>query len=126
MRALRFGAVVTLVLVGVYFVLRFAAARCSGVQCDKYIWPSLALPLGVLVLVAITGWLAIATARREGSSWFVPLIVSGVLGVLGPVAAVAVLRDQPDAVVGVATALFLVTPIAALVYSFRKSPSPHP
>lgn len=126
MRALRASAVAALALLGIYFGLRFAGAACSGAGCDAYVWPSLALPVGVVVLVAVTGWLAMASARRQGSSWFVPLIVCTALGVFGPMGAVAVFRDSPDAVVAVATAFLLVTPVAALAYSFRKSPSPHP
>ncbi len=126
MRALRVSAVASVALLGVYFVLRFAATACSGAQCDAFIWPSLAVPVGVVVLVAVTGWLAIAAARRDGSSWVVPLIVCTVLAVLGPMAAAAVFRDEPDAVVAVATVLFLLTPVAALAYSFRRSPSPRP
>lgn len=126
MRALRVSAIAALALLGIYFGLRAAATACSGAGCDAYVWPSLALPVGVVVMVAVTGWLAMASARRQGSSWFVPLIGCTGLGVLGPVAAVAVFRDRPDAVVAVATALFLVTPVAALAYSFRKSPSRHP
>jgi hypothetical protein len=49
-----------------------------------------------------------------------------VRGLSGPIEAVIAVRDQPDAVVSVATVLFLLTPIAALVYSFRTSPSPLP
>jgi hypothetical protein len=125
-RALRVCAVAALFLLGVYFVLRFAASRCSGAQCDSYIWPSLLFPIGVLLLVAITGWLAVSSARQVGRTWMVPLIATTVLGVAGPVVAVIVFRDQPDAVVAVATVLFLPTPLAALLYSFRTSPSPLP
>lgn len=126
MRALRVCAVAALLLPGVYFILRFAASRCSGAQCDAYIWPSLLVPIGVLVLVAITGWLAVFSARKDGRTWMVPLIATTVLGVAGPVVAVIVFRDQPDAVIAVATVLLLLTPLAALLYSFRTSPSPLP
>lgn len=126
MRGLRLSAVAALLLLGVYFVLRFTAARCAGAQCDAYIWPSLILPIGVLLMVGNTGRLAIADARRRGPSWVAPLVATTVLGVAGPVAAVAVFRDQPDVVVAVATVLFLLTPLAALGYSLRRSSSPLP
>jgi hypothetical protein len=46
------------------------------------------------------------------------------VGVVGPVAAAAVLRDQPDILVPVAMALFLATPLAALLFSRRSAPQP--
>lgn len=126
MRAVRVSAVAALLLLGAYFVLRFAATQCSGAQCDAYVWPSLLVPIGVLVLVAITGWLAVSGARKDARRWVVPLVATSVLGVAGPVVAVIVFRDRPDAVVAVATVLFPLTPIAALLYSLRTSPSPLP
>ena len=126
MRALRVSAVAALLLLGIYFVLRFAAVRCSGAQCDSYIWLSFLFPIGVVLLVVNTGRLAISDARKTSRAWLAPFVATTSLGVFGPVVAVVVFRDQPDAVVAVATVLFLLTPLAALVYSFRKSPSPIP
>jgi hypothetical protein len=125
-RALRASAVAALLLLGIYFVLRFIATQCSGAQCDAYIWPSLVFPVGVVLLVFNTGRLAISDARKAARAWFAPFVATTLLGVLGPVVAVAVFRDQPDAVVAVSTVLLLLTPLAALVYSFRRSPSPIP
>lgn len=113
-------------LLALYDVLRFAAQQCSGAACDAYIWPSLLLPIGVVVVVANTGRLAISSARKGGRSWVAPLIATTALGILGPVVVATVFRDQPDVVVPVATVLLLLTPAAALAYSFRKSPSPLP
>jgi hypothetical protein len=125
-RSVRVSAVAALLLLGVNFVVRAAAAQCSGAACDAFIAPSLLIPAGVLALVAITGLFAISSARENGRAWVVPLIATTVLGAAGPIVAVIVFRDQPDAVVAVATVLFLLTPIAALAYTFRTSPSPFP
>jgi hypothetical protein len=44
--------------------------------------------------------------------------------VIGPIAALAVLKDNPDGVVTIATYLFLLTPISALLFShLARSPS---
>jgi hypothetical protein len=43
-----------------------------------------------------------------------------VLGVLGPVLSLIVLRDSPDAFVIVSTLFVLIIPVIALLYSFLK------
>lgn len=76
--------------------------------------------------MANTGRLAISDARKAARPWLAPFVAITSLGVFGPVVAVTVFRDQPDTGVAVATVLFVLTPLAALTYSFRKSPSPIP
>lgn len=43
------------------------------------------------------------------------------LGVIGPLVALAVLRDSPDAFVVTSTILVAVVPASALVYSFTAT-----
>jgi hypothetical protein len=74
-------------------------------------------------MVTIAGVLAIRDARTKDRPWLTPLIVATVLGSAGPVVAAAVLRDQPDAVVVVATVLFLQAPLVALGYTLRSRSS---
>lgn len=126
MPAIRVNAAVALGLLALYYIFRFAAQQCSGAACDTYIWPSAFLPIGVIVIAGNTGRLAVSSARRDARAWVAPLIAATLVGVLGPVVAATVFRDQPDVVVPLATVLFLSTPLAALGYSFRKSPSPLP
>ena len=115
-----------IVLLAAYHTLRLAAAGCSGAQCDFYIPLSLAAPAAVLVVAGVAGWLATQDARLRHSAWLGLLAVATLLSVLGPPAVVALLRDQPDAVVAGGTVLLLLAPVAALAYSFRSSPSPNP
>jgi hypothetical protein len=112
--AIRVWAGVTLIAVAAYLLLRVLAARCSGAACDAYIPVSLLLPLAALVLSAVTGLVAVA-ASRDG--WRVAFAAATVFSALGPVAALLVLRDQPDAFVPVATLLVVLAPIIALVYT---------
>jgi hypothetical protein len=122
--AIRISAAITFALLAVYEVLRVAAQGCSGPQCDAYIPISLLVPAAILVAVAVTGGIAIVDARREGGAWLPALAAATVLGVLGPLATAAAFRNQPDTVVALATVLFLLTPLAALIYTFRSSASP--
>ncbi|HUZ88112.1 MAG TPA: hypothetical protein VNF26_14290 [Candidatus Baltobacterales bacterium] len=112
-----------MLLLGGYHVVRLAAGRCAGPQCDAYIPLSLLVPILVVVMVAVTGALAIRDARAHDRRWSVPLIASTVLGTAGPVVAAAVFRDQPDMVVVVATVLFLQAPLLALAYTLRSRSS---
>jgi hypothetical protein len=116
------GAAVAL-LAG-YYALRVAAQRCSGGACDAYIPFSLLLPVAILVMVAVTGVIAISAARPAGGAWLVILAAATALGVFGPLAALAVLKDRPDALVPAATLLFVLTPVAALAYTFRRGGPP--
>ena len=124
MPAIRISAAATLLVLGVFFYLRLQASVCTGTQCDSYIWPSLAVPFAVVVLVGITGWYAVADAKKNDPAWVVPFIAATMAGVLGPVLVGFVFRDHPDIVVAVATVLYLLTPLAALAYSFTKAPAP--
>lgn len=125
LRTIRILAAATIVLVGVYFVLRALATNCSGAGCDAYIPFSLLIPLLILVLVAITCVLATIRARGQGA-WFAGLVAATVLGVAGPVAALLIFRDSPDAFVPAATVLVLLATGTSLAFSFRPARSSVP
>lgn len=130
--SMRVSAVLTLGLLAAYYVLRVVASRCSGLQCDIYIPLSLLVPLLILILAAVTGVLAISAARqRAQGAWLGVLSACTLLGVLGPLGLLAVLRDRPaDLFVSLATGLVLLVPLSALIYSFvaaarvRRPPVP--
>lgn len=117
---LRIWSFITLGLLVVYFVLRGLATQCQGAQCDNYILPSLAVPLAIVLSAAMTGAFALSAARRAGASrmWFAVLAVCVVMGVGGSLASAFVFRDNPDTFVPVATALVLLIPLSALIFSF--------
>jgi hypothetical protein len=122
--AVRVCAIAALLVLGAYHVMRLAAAQCNGDACDWYIAPSVLLPLLVLALVGLTGVLAIAAVRGRrdapaARAWLITLIITTVLGVAGPVVSLAILRDSPDALVVSGTVLYMLTPVAALVYGLR-------
>jgi hypothetical protein len=122
MAGIRIAAVITLALLAGYFGLRAAATACAGVQCDVYIPFSALVPALVLVAGAVTGGLAVAHARKASrGAWTWALAALTVLGVLGPLVSLAVLRDRPDTFVLVASVLSVLVPLAALAYSFAPS-----
>jgi hypothetical protein len=124
--AVRISAVLALLLLGAYSVLRAMATDCVGTQCDAYILPSIALPLATILAVALTGGLAIAHARPRGGAWLAILIATTAAGVLGPPVALAFFRDRPDSLVLAATVLLAQAPVAALVYTVNETPgTPH-
>jgi hypothetical protein len=124
MAAVRISAVLTLLLLATYHSLRLAAAQCSGVQCDWYIPPSLVLPILIVMVIGLTGFVAMLAARRRRAAggWFGVLFICTVLGVIGPIVALAVLK-RPDDLVTVSTVLFLLTPVSALVFSYAARSS---
>ena len=103
-----------LLAVAIYHGLRALAAGCVGGGCDAYIPVSLLLPLAALALSCVTGLVAVAESR---GSWRGLTGGATLLSVLGPIAALLVLRDHPDLFILVATILVVLAPIAALVYS---------
>lgn len=117
MKAVRLLAAAVLVLVGVYFGLRVLATACTGAGCDVYVPISLLIPLLILVTVAITGIVAALRARAT-HSWFAGLLLSTVLGVVGPIVALLIFRDSPDAFVAVGTVLEVQVALVVLAYSF--------
>lgn len=117
MKAVRVLAVIVIVLVGAYFVMRALATACTGSACDAYIPISALLPLLILVAVAVTGIAATAHARPQ-HSWFAGLLLSTVLGVIGPIVALLIFRNSPDAFVAVGTVLELQVAVVVLAYSF--------
>jgi cytochrome bd-type quinol oxidase subunit 2 len=124
-RRIRLFAIVTLVLVSGYHVMRPIANQCTGAACDVYIPLSLLVPLVVLISAAATSVTALFHARHD-MTWFTLLAVCAVLGVLGPLASLIVLRDNPDALVILSTLLILTIPVSALLYSFFKLPTRRP
>ncbi len=118
MRAIRLFAIAAIVLIAVYFLFRAVAANCAGAACDALIPLSLLIPF--LIFLAVVSAAALATAREgRRSPWFVPLLVLTVVSVLGPIAALLVFRDSPDAFVGAGTALELLVTLAVLASTFR-------
>ena len=105
-------AVVTLVLLGAYHLMRFVAARCVGGGCDLYIPLSLLLPLLCWIAASLTGLFASADAR--GSGWFRALAALTLVAFIGPLLSLAVFRDRPDVFVPLASLLVAVVPLAAL------------
>jgi hypothetical protein len=121
---LRISAAVAFALLIAYELMRIAAESCVGEACDAFIPLSLLLPVAILVAAGVTGALAIAAARPAGGAWLMILVAVSVLSVVGPLLALAVFRDQPDALVPAASVLFVLTPVAALIYTLRKSSPP--
>lgn len=114
-------ATVSLGLLAAYHVLRLIAAQCTGAGCDWLIPLSLLLPLSVLATVAVTGLMGIGAARSRGQTAWLGVFGAGtVLGVLGPIVSLALIRDRPDADVLVATVLSAVVPVMALIYGFLR------
>lgn len=125
MRTIRLTAAATILLVAVYFAFRALAMSCSGTGCDAYIPVSLLIPLLILMLVAVTS--ALATIRARGRrAWFAGLAAATVIGVAGPIAALLLFKDSPDAFVPAATILVLVAAGTALAFSFWPARSSAP
>ena len=114
-----------LLLVGVH-VLRLVAAACQGAACDGLIPLSALMPLLALIAVGVTGFTATQvarSARRPG--WAAYLAAATITGVLGPLAALAVLRDHPDLLVATATGLAPSTRVLCGVHDSNASLVPH-
>jgi hypothetical protein len=120
MKAVRWFAAGVIVLVVLYFVMRALATACTGSACDVYIPVSLLLPLLIFMAAAVTAVLAIASARGS-HSWFAGLMISTVLAVAGPIVALVIFRDQPDAFVATATLLELQLAVVALAYTYIRT-----
>jgi hypothetical protein len=84
MTALRAFAIGTLGLLAGYHALRIIAGQCSGAQCDWFIPVSLLLPLLILLVDAVTGVLAIATAGPPADRVADPLYHCDRVGPPGP------------------------------------------
>ncbi len=112
-------ALTTIALLIAYHVMRVAAGACSGSGCDLYIPLSLLLPLLVLIGATVTGLMAISGARRD-RTWLFVLSISAAAGVVGPIVALIILRDSPDAFVVSSTVLVLLPAAGALAYSFTS------
>jgi hypothetical protein len=112
-------AIVTLVLLGGYHLMRAAATACTGAACDAYIPLSLLLPVLVLAGAVVTGLLAIASAWRR-RAWLIFLLLCAVAGIVGPLVALLVLKDSPDAFVVSSTVLVALVPVSALAYTLSR------
>lgn len=118
MTPLRVSAIITLGLLAIYHALRLIATQCSGAQCDWFIPVSLLLPLLILLMAALTGFLAIGTSAGRGQIGWLSLFVAATgVGVLGPVVSLAIFRHSPDVFVPLATALIALIPVTTLIYS---------
>jgi len=117
---LRVAASATLALLIAYHLMRAAATACTGSACDAYIPLSLLLPVLVLGGAVVTAVMAVSAARRR-RTWLIVLSVCAALGVIGPIIALAVLRDSPDAFVVTSTILVALVPVSALAYSFTAT-----
>lgn len=106
------GALLTLLLLGAYHLMRQAAARCVGGGCEVYIPLSLLLPLLCWIAATLSGMFASAEAR--GSGRFLWLAGLTALALIGPVVSLALLRDSPDLFVLVGSLLIASAPVAAL------------
>ena len=115
----RVAAIVTLSLLVAYHLMRVAATACTGSVCDAYIPFSLLLALLVLIGAAVSGVLAISAARHD-RAWLMVLILCTAVGVVGPIIALLVLKDSPDAFVVSSTILVALPPVGALAYSFSR------
>ena len=117
---IRVFAIAVIVLVGAYYVMRALATACTGGGCDIYIPISLLLPLLIFIASALTAVAAIASARGLGA-WFAVLSISTVLAVMGPIVALLIFKDSPDAFVATGTALELQLAVVALVYTYIRT-----
>ena len=117
---IRVLAVAVIVLVAAYFVMRALAGACTGSACDVYIPISLLLPLLIFTASAVTAVLALASARGLGA-WFAILIISTVLAVMGPIVALVVFKDSPDAFVATGTVLELQLAVVVLAYTYIRT-----
>jgi ABC-type transport system involved in cytochrome c biogenesis permease subunit len=120
MRAVRWFAGGVIGLVVVYFLMRMLATACTGAACDVYIPISALLPVLIFTCAAVTAVLAITSSR---TSWFAGLMISTVLAVLGPIVALLIFRDNPDAFVATGTILELQLALVALGYTYIRTRS---
>jgi hypothetical protein len=128
MRTVRVWSIITLVLLAAFHIVRILGPRCSGNQCDTSLLPlSTLLDVLILVVAAVTGFLAISAARQAAQvTWAAVLGACTLLGVLGPIVGLAVIRNSADAFVLTATLLVLLVPLTALAYSFlANGPARH-
>ena len=120
MRAIRWFAVGVVALVVAYFLMRALATACTGAPCDLYIPISALLPLLIFLGAAVTSVLAL-TSARVSHAWFAGLMISTVLAVIGPIVALLIFRDNPDAFVATGTVLELQLAVLALAYTYIRT-----
>jgi hypothetical protein len=125
MAVIRASAILTFALTIVYYVLRYQATRCTGLQCDNYIGPSLLLPILIVIGAGVSGFAAVAAAaaERQHGTWVNLLAVATPVSVAGPIVSAEVFRNSPGTLVPLATVLALLAPLGALLYSFLASPA---
>jgi hypothetical protein len=118
MAGVRIFAVISLGVLAIYHVTRILATQCTGVRCDAYIANVFLLALAV-ILAALTGVLGIVAAVQQWQGgWQAVLIGCTLIGVVVPLAGLAVFRNSPDAYIAAATTATALVPLVGLVYSF--------
>ena len=120
MSSIRVLTLLCIVLIALYYLLNAVARECSGIACDMFIPLSLLLPLITVVTVATTGVFATYEARTGPAIWVVLLGTCSILGGLGPVVALLALRNSPDILVPLPTALELLVPAGTLGYGLMN------
>ncbi len=110
-------AIAAIVLIAVNVAFRAIASKCTGAACDAYIPVSALIPLLIFLAVAVAAGLATAGAGRP-SPWFPLLLALAAVSVAGPIAALLIFRDSPDAFVATGTGLELVIAVIVLGYTF--------
>lgn len=107
----------TLGLLLLYHVLRLAASACSGSGCDNYIALSVLLPVLVWIGALVSGLSATVSARSDRGAWPLVLLLCTAASVIGPIAGLVILRDNPDEFVVSSTVLLVLAPASSLFYS---------
>ncbi len=110
-------AIAAIALIALNLAFRAIASKCTGSACDAYIPISALIPLLIFVAVAVAAGLGTASAGRR-SPWFPLLLALTVISVAGPIAALLIFRDSPDAFVATGTGLELVIAVIVLAYTF--------
>lgn len=117
-------ALITLALLLAYHLLRLVAGSCSGLGCDLFIPFSLLLPLAIAIMVAITGLRAIADSTSRTPTRRLLLGALTGIGIVGPIVALFVFRDQPDAFVWTATILIILLPVTVIAFRLARGHRP--
>ena len=120
MRAVRWFAIGVIALVVAYFVMRAFATACTGAACDVYIPISALLPALIFLCAAVTAVLALTSARTS-HAWFAGLMISTALAIVGPIVALVIFRDKPDAFVATGTVLELQLAVVALASTYIRT-----
>ena len=113
MKMARLWALLALVLLGTYHLLRYAATRCAGSGCDVYIPLSILIPLLSWIAAVASGLIRTINARSLATKLTFGALTASA-GV-GPMVSLFVFRDSPDALVPLVTVILAIVPLAVLV-----------